>query len=143
MKPDLLVVGPMYSATLAELDRTYTTHKLWLAQDRDAFLASIADRITAVATSGSRGIDAATMAKLPKLKMIGHFGVGYDSVDVTAARERRIALTNTPDVLTEDVADLALALLLAAVRRVPAGGRSVREGRVAAGAMAVHSSAPS
>src|SRR5688572_8658604 len=86
MKPDLLVVGPMYPPTLAALEESYTTHRLWLAPDRDAFLGSIAERIDAAATTGSRGLDAATMAKLPKLKVIAHFGVGVDSVDVDAAK---------------------------------------------------------
>jgi lactate dehydrogenase-like 2-hydroxyacid dehydrogenase len=61
------------------------------------------------------------MAKLPKLKVIAHFGVGYDTVDVDAARSRGITVTNTPDVLTDEVRDLAMALLIAAVRRIPQG----------------------
>ncbi|HEX3061612.1 MAG TPA: 2-hydroxyacid dehydrogenase [Usitatibacter sp.] len=128
MKHDLLMVGPMYKPTQSVLEATYTTHKLWEAPDRDAFLASVAGRITAVASTGTRGVDDATMGKLPKLKVISHFGVGVDSVDVEAARRRGIAVTNTPDVLTEDVADIALALLLCAIRRVPQGDRYVREG---------------
>lgn len=135
MKPDLLVVGPMYPPTLAAIDAAYTTHKLWLAPDRDAFLASIAYRIDAASTSGTRGMDAATMEKLPKLRMISHFGVGVDSIDVDAAKKRGITITNTPDVLNADVADLAIALLLAAVRRIPAGDRYVRDGRWLKGAM--------
>ena len=67
MKPDILMTGPMYKPTQAVLESTYTTHKLWEAQDRDAFLASVADRITACASTGSKGVDDATLAKLPKL----------------------------------------------------------------------------
>jgi lactate dehydrogenase-like 2-hydroxyacid dehydrogenase len=135
MKQDLLVVGPMYPKTLAVLDDTYATHKLWLAPDRDAFLAAIADRIVAAATSGVRGMDDATMAKLPKLKLISHFGVGVDSIDTDAAKRRGIAVTNTPDVLTDDVADIAMGLLIAAVRRVAVGDRYVREGKWLQGPM--------
>ncbi len=136
MKKDLLVVGPMHAATLKVLDETYATHKLWLAPDRDAFLASIADRIDAAATSGRAGMDEATLAKLPKLRMISHFGVGVDSIDVDAVKRRGVLLANTPDVLTDDVADIAMALLLATVRRIAAGDRYVREGKwVAKGAM--------
>ena len=135
MKPDLLVTGKMYPPTLAALDAVYTTHKLYDAKDRDALLAALADRVSAVASSNSGGIDAATIAKLPKLKVISHFGVGYDTVDVEAARKRGIPITNTPDVLTDDVADLAIALLLAAVRKVPQGDRYVREGKWLKGAM--------
>jgi lactate dehydrogenase-like 2-hydroxyacid dehydrogenase len=140
MKPEILVTGGMYPPTLAQLDETYTTHKLFKASDRDAMLAAVADRITAVASTNSGGIDAATMAKLPKLRLISHFGVGYDTVDVNAARSRGIAVTNTPDVLTEEVADLAMALLLATVRRVPQGDRYVREGRWLKGSMALTAS---
>jgi len=137
MKHDLLMIGPMFKPTQAVLEGTYTTHKLWEAPDRDAFLASVADRITAAATTGARGMDDATMGKLPKLKVIGHFGVGVDSVDVDAAKRRGIAVTNTPDVLTEDVADLAVALMLCAIRRVPQGDRYVREGKWLKGPMAL------
>ncbi len=126
MKSDLLVMGPMFPATLAVLDAAYATHKVWLAPERAAFLETVKDRIRAAATTGSRGMDAATMDALPNLEVIAHFGVGVDSIDVDAARERGIAITNTPDVLTEDVADITLALLLATVRRVAEGDRYVR-----------------
>ncbi len=135
MKKELLVIGPMHAATLAVLDQTYATHKLWLAPDRDAFLASLAGRIDAVATSGKHGMDDATLAKLPKLRMISHFGVGVDSIDVDAVKRRGILLANTPDVLTDYVADIAIGLLLAVVRKIPAGDRYVREGRWLEGAM--------
>ena len=137
MKHELIVTGPIYPPTLAELEQTYNAHRLWTAPDREALIASLADRITAVASSNSGGIDGATMAKLPKLKTIAHFGVGYDTVDVPSARARGISVTNTPDVLTDEVADLALALVLATVRRVPQGDRYVREGNWLKGNMAL------
>jgi lactate dehydrogenase-like 2-hydroxyacid dehydrogenase len=129
LKHDLFVAGPMFGPTLKVLDDTYATHKLWLAPDKDAFFASVAGRCTAAATTGGRGMDAALMAKLPNLKMLANFGVGTDAIDLPAAKARGIAVSNTPDVLTEDVADLAIALLLATVRRVPAGDRYVRDGK--------------
>lgn len=137
MKQPLLITGPMYPPTLAELEQTYDARRLWTAPDRDALIAAVAGKVTAVASSNSGGIDAATIARLPKLRVIAHFGVGYDTVDVDAARARGIAVTNTPDVLTEEVADLAMALLLATVRRVPQGDRYVREGRWLKGPMAL------
>ena len=129
MKPDLFVVGPIYPPAMKIIDDTYTTHKLWLAPDKDAFIASVADRCIAAATSGTNGMRAPMMDKLSKLKLIAHFGVGVDSLDVDAARARGIAITNTPDVLTEEVADLTLALLLATMRRVCQGDRYVRSGQ--------------
>ena len=136
MKQRILITGPMYPPTLAELEQAYDAQRLWSAPDKEGVLASMAD-VTAVASSNSGGINGATMAKLPRLKVIAHFGVGYDTVDVDAARKRGIAVTNTPDVLTEEVADLALALLLATIRRVPQGDRYVREGKWLKGAMAL------
>jgi len=135
MKKELLMMGPMYPATLQVLEETYITHKLWLAADRDALLASLADRIDAVATSGTKGMDDATMAKLPKLKMISHFGVGVDSIDTDAAKRRGIMVSNTPDVLTDDVADIAMGLIIAVSRKLVVGDRYVREGKWLKGPM--------
>ncbi|HXZ49885.1 MAG TPA: 2-hydroxyacid dehydrogenase [Usitatibacter sp.] len=129
MNPDVLLMGPMHPPTLESLEAAFTVHKLAKAPDREAFLASVAGRVTAAATTSFRGMDAATMAKLPNLKLISHFGVGVDSVDVAAATARGIKVTNTPDVLTDDVADLAMGLLIATVRRISAGDRYVRAGK--------------
>ncbi len=135
MKPEIVVMGPMYPPTQKALEEAFTVHRLWEAPDRDAFLASLADRVSAVASSGKAGIDAATIAKLPKLKLISHFGVGVDNVDTETAKKRGVAVTNTPDVLTEDVADLALTLLLATVRRIAVADRFVRGGQWLKGQM--------
>ena len=129
MKPEVLLMGPMYPPTMESLDGTFTVHRLWQAPDRDAFLAAMAERVTAAASTAFRGMDAATMAKLPRLKVISHFGVGVDSVDVAAATARGVTVTNTPDVLTDDVADLTLGLLIATVRRMCEGDRFVRAGQ--------------
>src|SRR3954462_11538491 len=74
----------------------------------------------AVAVSGGNGIDAATMDAAPDLKMVALSVVGYDNVDLAHARAKGIAVTNTPDVLTDDVADLAIGLMIAVARRLPA-----------------------
>jgi len=83
----------------------------------------------AIATRGRDRIDAAFLGRLPALEIIANFGVGYDSIDVSAASRRGIVVTNTPDVLNDEVADFAVALLLATVRRLPQADRFVREGR--------------
>lgn len=134
MKPEILLMGPMYPPTMEALDAAFAVQRVWQAPDRDALLAAAAGRITAVASTAAKGVDAATMDKLPKLEVIAHFGVGVDSVDVDAATRRGIKVTNTPDVLTDEVADLTLGLLLATVRRIPQGDRYVREGKWAKGA---------
>ena len=100
MKPEILVVGALPPVTLASLDAAFTAHRLWQAPDRDAFLREVGPRIRGLATTSGAGANDALMAALPKTEIIAHFGVGYDAVDVVAAKARGIAVTNTPDVLT-------------------------------------------
>lgn len=83
----------------------------------------------ALVTSGGLGADAELIASLPELELIAVDGVGYDPVDLDAARARGVRVTNTPDVLTDDVADLAIGLMIAAFRGIVVGDRYVREGR--------------
>ncbi|HVE88137.1 MAG TPA: NAD(P)-dependent oxidoreductase, partial [Burkholderiaceae bacterium] len=129
MKPEVLLVAPIYKPAQTELEATYTTHSLLNVSDRAAVISQVAPRIDVVVTSGGgAGIQRALMEQLPKLKLIACFSVGLDSVDLTAARERGIAVTNTPDVLTDDVADLAIGLMLATARRMAAAARFVRAG---------------
>ena len=135
MKPEILVVGPIPPVTMAALDAAFTAHRLWQASDRDALVKELAPRIRGLATTGGAGADAALMAALPQAEIIAHFGVGYDAVDVAAAKARGIAVTNTPDVLTDEVADLAIALVLDAVREITKGDRFVRSGQWLKGSM--------
>lgn len=128
-KPDILLMGPMYQPKLDELEAAYACHRYWSSEDREAMVASIAERCEIAVTNGGRGMTAAEMDMLPGLRLIACFGVGVDAIDLAHARSRGIAVSNTPDVLTEDVADLALALLLSAVRRIAQGDRFVRDGR--------------
>ena len=90
-------------------------------------------KIRAIAAAGKQPIEAELIALLPNLEIIANFGVGYDRVDMKAARAQGITITNTPDVLTEEVADLTLGLLIATVRRIPAADSFVRSGAWAQG----------
>ena len=128
MKPDLLLICPLFPATMAQLDAAYTVHRYDQAVDKDAFVAALADRVSAAATAGHEGMSVALMKRCPKLRIIACFGVGVDGIDVPAARKLGIAVTNTPDVLTECVADNALALVLATLRRTVFNDRFVRAG---------------
>ncbi len=128
MKPDLLLICPLFPATMKQLDDAYTVHRYYQATDKDAFVAGLADRITAAATAGHEGMSVALMNKLPKLKIISCFGVGVDGIDVPAAKKLGIAVTNTPDVLTECVADNAMALVLSTMRRTVFNDKFVRAG---------------
>ena len=127
-KPNVLIMGPFYQPKLDELEAAYACHRYWSSEDRPGLVARLAPDCEIVVTNGGRGITADEMKMLPKLKLVACFGVGVDAVDLEHARANGIAVSNTPDVLTEDVADMALALLLAAVRRIPQGDRFVREG---------------
>ena len=93
-----------------------------------ALFAAIAPRIRGIAANGESTVQAALIGQLPALEMISVFGVGYDGVDVAAARAKGIPVTNTPDVLTDDVADLGLALMLSIARRIPQADKFVRAG---------------
>lgn len=128
MKPDLLLICPLFPATMTQLDAAFTVHRYYQAADKDAFVAGLTDRVTAAATAGHEGMSVALMRKFPKLKIIACFGVGVDGIDVPAARKLGIAVTNTPDVLTECVADNALVLLLSTMRRTVFNDKFVRAG---------------
>ncbi len=128
-KADILLMGPIYQPKLEQLESTYACHRYWSSEDREALVASLAQHCEIAVTNGGRGMSAEEMDKLPRLRLIACFGVGVDAIDLAHARSREIAVSNTPEVLTEDVADMALSLLLSAVRRVAQGDRFVRDGR--------------
>ncbi len=137
MTTEIVVTVPLMDTVMAELAAGYTLHRLWEAPGRAEFLAEIGEPVRAIATDGAAGADAALIDALPNLEIIACCGVGIDGIDIARAREREIPVTNTPDVLTDDVADMALALLLANCRRLCAGDRFVRAGRWRDGAMAL------
>jgi lactate dehydrogenase-like 2-hydroxyacid dehydrogenase len=130
-KPALLQTGPMMPLIEEGTARSFTIHKLHEAKDRDALLAKIAPDVVAITTGGHTGVktDDALMARFAKLKVIGNFGVGYDSIDVAAATKRGVIVTNTPDVLTEEVADTALGLMIMTLREFGQAERYLRAGR--------------
>jgi lactate dehydrogenase-like 2-hydroxyacid dehydrogenase len=130
-KPALLQTGPMMALIEEGTAKSFTLHKLHEAKDREALLAKIGPEVVAITTGGHTGVktDAALMARLPKLKVIGNFGVGYDSIDVAAAAKQGVVVTNTPDVLTEEVADTAVGLMIMTLREFGQAERYLRAGR--------------
>jgi len=130
--PEVLLVGPL-RPVLAEGLADLRVHRLAAGADSDALLNSLA-HVRAMAVSAPiQRIDQALLARLPKLELISSFGVGYDHIDATAAAKRGIVVTHTPDVLTEEVADTAIGLLLCTVRELPQAERHVRAGKWATG----------
>jgi hydroxypyruvate reductase len=135
MKPEILIVESMMPETEAQLDDAYQVHRLYNAPDRAALLKEVGPTVRGIATGGRLGASGDIIDALPKLEIIAINGVGTDAVDLDRARARGIRVTTTPDVLTEDVADLALGLMIAVSRRICAGDRFVRAGHWPTGHM--------
>ncbi|MBJ7289219.1 2-hydroxyacid dehydrogenase [Williamsia sp.] len=125
----VLQVGPLKPSLSATLASEWSAATLPTGPERAGFLAEHGPAVTAVVTSGRTGVDADLMAALPHLGAIVHFGVGYDTTDVERARELGIGVSNTPDVLTDCVADTAVGLLIDTLRGFSAADRYVRAGR--------------
>jgi hypothetical protein len=133
-KPDILLMGPPKPVIVNGLAPLFNVHRLAEAKDRDALIGGLADRLRYIAVSyTNQKVDAALMARLPRLEIVSSFGVGYDHVDAKYAGEHGIMVTNTPDVLNEEVADTALGLLLNTVREFTQAERHVRAGKWPAG----------
>jgi lactate dehydrogenase-like 2-hydroxyacid dehydrogenase len=126
----VLQVGPLMPSLVQRLRDDFDAYTLPdNPGKRDAFLATHGAEITAVVTSGTIGVDAALMTALPNLGAVVNFGVGYDTTDIDAAAAHGVSVSNTPDVLTECVADTAVGLMIDALRQFSAADRFVRAGR--------------
>jgi len=129
-KPDVLLIGARKPVIVGGLDPKVTLHYLLEAKDQDAFIKSVGDKIRAFAVAYTANkVDANFMQRFPKLEQISSFGVGYDHIDAKWAGAHGIIVTNTPEVLNEEVADTALGLLLCAVREFPQAERFLRAGK--------------
>ncbi|MHA6621573.1 2-hydroxyacid dehydrogenase [Pseudonocardia sp. DLS-67] len=131
-RPTVLMPVPMHDVVVDGCEERFELLRLWEAADPDALLAERRDDVRGLAVGSHSRIDAALFDRLPKLEIVANFGVGYDSVDVDAATERGLVVTNTPGVLDDEVADTALALLLMTVRELGRAERYLRAGRWAA-----------
>ncbi|MCT7657979.1 2-hydroxyacid dehydrogenase [Mycobacterium deserti] len=126
----VLQVGPLKPSLAETLRARYAAHVLPDSDsERTTFLAEHGDEVTVVVTSGRTGVNAELMEALPNLGAVVNFGVGYDTTDVEAAGRRGIGVSNTPDVLTDCVADTAVGLMIDTLRRFSASDRYVRQGR--------------
>ena len=128
---EILAVARLSPLLAPQLAAAYTVHDRLHETDSAAF-AAVAPRIRGIAASGESKVSAALIAQLPALEIISVMGVGYDGIDVAAAKARGIQVTHTPNVLNDDVADLAIGLMLCAARQLPAADRYVRAGDWAA-----------
>src|SRR5205085_6560053 len=127
-RPAVLTVMKLPPFYLEPLRAAFTVHDRLHETDPEAF-ARIAPTIRAITGGGESNVPRALMDKLPALEVVSIMGVGYDKVDVAAAKERGVPVTHTPDVLNDEVADLAIALMLGIARKLPQAYRYVREGQ--------------
>lgn len=127
-RPHILTVAKLPPFLMEPLQAAYEVHDRLHESDPAAF-ARVAPLIRAVAGGGESKVPRSLMEQLPALEMVSIMGVGYDGVDVAAALEKRIPVTHTPGVLNDEVADLAIGLMLSVARRIPLADRYVRAGR--------------
>jgi lactate dehydrogenase-like 2-hydroxyacid dehydrogenase len=130
-KPALVSTGIMMPLMEEQLEANFEVHWLNRAADPASLLAEVGPRIRAICTGAHTGFktDKSVLAACPGLEVIGNFGVGYDSIDVAEAARRGIVITNTPDVLNEEVADTAIGLLIMTVRNLGWSEQYLRAGR--------------
>ena len=133
-RPEVLTVANLSPLLMDALNHAFVVHHRTHESDPAAF-ALAAPRIQAIAASGESKVGAALLDQLPALRIISVMGVGYDGIDVAAAKARGVVVTHTPGVLNDDVADLALALMLGVARGVARSDRYVRAGRWPSGPM--------
>ena len=131
-KVEILQVGPYPEWDQVPLDEAFKSHRYFESADKQALLAQVGANIRGIATRGELGATAAMITACPKLEVIAVYGVGYDAVDLAACKARGIRVTNTPDVLTNDVADLGVAMMLAQSRGMIGAETWVRDGSWAA-----------
>ena len=125
------MMGKIPDMPKAETDRlfeSYNVHALHLCEDPDALVESIKDQITVIATNGVLGASSEFMSNLPNVQAIVSFGAGMDNIDLDYAKTKGIQVSNTPGVLDDDVANMAMALLLGISRKIVEADRYVRRG---------------
>ena len=125
---EILMLSPTMPLIMDGIATNFTAHRLWERPNPDAYLREVASSIRGLAPGSHAKVDGALFDRLPNLEIVSNMGVGYDTIDAAEAGRRGIIVTNTPDVLTDEVADLALGLLLATVRHIPQVDRHLRAG---------------
>ena len=125
-KPHVLIYAPWYEPAMDRLDEIAITHHLYEADNKEDFLREYGPKCSVIGTM--HYCPASLMDAVPNLKLILNFGVGYDGVDIPAATKRGVTVVNTPDVLNDCVADMALSLILAGRRKVLDADRYIRSG---------------
>ncbi|MEG5262682.1 2-hydroxyacid dehydrogenase [Pseudomonas sp. JDS28PS106] len=129
MSIDILLTQPVPAPIDQRLQALYIVHRLYEMPDQDAFLSRHGASIRAVVTGGAKGLSNSIMDRLPALQVIAISGIGTDAVDLKHAARRGVQVTTTPGVLTDDVADMGMGLLIMTLRDLATGERIVRSGQ--------------
>ena len=132
---DLLQVSQLPPFLVARLEKDFTLHDFVNPADPDKLLEEVGPRIRGILAGGMKGPNANLIHRLENLEIISSFSVGYDATDVAAAQARGVIVTHTPEVLTGDVADLAMTFILMAPRRIGEAERFLRSGKWRQGRM--------
>lgn len=128
-RPDILQMGRYPDWDQGPLEEAFTVHKYYEAADPAAMMRDVGPKIRAIATRGEIGASRQVIEACPELSVISVYGVGYDAVDLDACREKGVRVTNTPDVLTKDVADLGVAMAMTLSRGIVGAEHWVRSGQ--------------
>ena len=129
MKPEILLLRAVYEPTIAVLERDYTVHKLWRAAEPEAFVREVAPNVRVVVTNTTRGFSSDEFSRFPVLELVACFGPYVELIDLPAAKARNVVVTCTPDSTAEPVADLAMGLIVAVMRRISEADRFIRAGK--------------
>ncbi|XP_050230770.1 glyoxylate/hydroxypyruvate/pyruvate reductase 2KGR-like [Mercurialis annua] len=124
----LMTCPPMNPYLVDLLEKRFTLHKFLTVSDKTQFLNTHKNSIRAIVGNSAFGADAALIDQLPKLEIVASHSVGLDKIDLVKCKERGIRVTYTPDVLTDDVADLAIGLIICVLRRLCDHDRFVKSG---------------
>lgn len=129
-KADIVLIGASKPVIVGGLSPHTNLHKPFEEKDREAYLSEVAPKVRGLAIAYTANkVDGAFMSRFPRLEIVSSFGVGYDHIDAKWAGEHGIVVTNTPEVLNEEVADTALGLLLCTAREFPQADRYLRAGK--------------
>jgi len=133
MKPEMLLMKAIYGPAIAALEREFTVHKLWTESDPDSYIRRSCGNVRAAVTTTPAGFRRRDFEALPRLEILACFGPYYDLLDLAAAKERGVAVVYTPDSTAGPVADLAMGMIVAVMRRLCEADRFVRAGKWPAG----------
>src|SRR5689334_23493636 len=129
VKPEILLLKAFYEPTMVELEREFTVHKLWQLPNGIADLKKTCGNVRAAISTTTTAVTRAHFEGLPKLEILCCYGPYTTLIDTAAAKQHKLIVTSTPDSTAEPVADLAMGMIVAVMRRICEADRFVRSGQ--------------